>query len=521
MSLARMRISSLAVVLAGYLGSGYGGLIFGQNNPLRTVSGSVINAVTNEPIRRALVAIGPVLVFTGADGRFRAENIPEGRTMIAAQKPGYFDCPNRGCEQGSRARTMINVESETSDVVLKLTPESAVEGRIVDEDGEPVSNIQVTALGAELMNGLKHYGLSGSASTDENGNYQVEGLMPGSYMIKTTARSAFFQFAPAADAQQEMYPQRYYPNTPDEGAAQTLEVRPGQTATADFTIPRVAAVRIRGTITPAVNGVTLTAEDGSGEEMYMESRYRPQTGKFAAFLPTGTWTLHFNGMDATGVNYTAVQPVTATKNIEEMRVGLQPLASIPVKVTQVSGNVEIPINISLISRERHIPVGFFNTGGQIRAGQAPDVITNVAPGKYSVIVSAGNQCVDSLTSGSVDLLQDDLVVLPGSQTQPINLVMRRDCATLQVSVHSDDPQAPSTIVLVPSARSMLPSTSFVEAGASATLSDLAPGEYKVYAFSNIDGLEYANPEVMRAYPGQDLTLAPNQHAALTLNVITR
>jgi hypothetical protein len=58
----------------------------------------------------------------------------------------------------------------------------------------------------------------------------------------------------------------------------------------------------------------------------------------------------------------------------------------------------------------------------------------------------------------------------------------------------------------------------VQAGAKVTLS---PGVYHVYAFTSIDELEYANPEVMRDFPSQEVELAPNQSLELTLKPVER
>ncbi len=58
-----------------------------------TLTGTVVDSVTGEPIRKALVQIYASqrrMTFSGDDGRFQLEGIPAGSYMIAAQKPGYF-----------------------------------------------------------------------------------------------------------------------------------------------------------------------------------------------------------------------------------------------------------------------------------------------------------------------------------------------------------------------------------------------------------------------------------------------
>jgi hypothetical protein len=50
---------------------------------------------------------------------------------------------------------------------------------------------------------------------------------------------------------------------------------------------------------------------------------------------------------------------------------------------------------------------------------------------------------------------------------------------------------------------------------------LSPGSYQVFAFSRVEGLEYANPEALRAYPSQSVTLEAGQKMDLTLDLAER
>jgi hypothetical protein len=59
-----------------------------------TLSGTVVDALTGAPVRRALVRlVGPQsqLVLTDEGGKFRFENLSRGQNGIDVQKPGYTD----------------------------------------------------------------------------------------------------------------------------------------------------------------------------------------------------------------------------------------------------------------------------------------------------------------------------------------------------------------------------------------------------------------------------------------------
>lgn len=494
----------------------------GQTGARYTVTGSVVNSVTGEPIRRALVTVNGALVFTGADGRFEADNVAEGMVTVSAQKPGYFDCSGWNCP-GEKAQGMaqLTIHSNTGDVSLKLVPEAKIQGRIVDESGDPVSNMQVMASSEQIANGRKEIRENRGATTDENGNYEIAELMPGSYRIQTSARPTFFAYFTAPNTPRpQMYPQRFYPNTPEASAAQMIELKGGQNAEADFTLPEVPAFRISGSVSPP-GGIYVTAEDGEGEEMQLRF-LRQSGGKFVIqSIPAGTWKLHFSRqmMQPGQQQYYAEANVTvASTDITNLQVVLEPLSSLTVQFGNGSNEGSQQAQVQLFSQE---PNGIGYGGGRQAGPDSPYEITNVRPGRYRVVVFGANQCVDTITSGNVDLTHEDFVVNPGSQGQTISVTFRSDCASLEARPNSQNPSAMTSLLLLGSSRAVDAQQAGVMNNSAFTFRNLPPGDYRVYAFSNIEGLEYTNPEVMRQYSGQEITLAPNQQASVTLDVIAR
>src|ERR1035438_6664316 len=83
-----------------------------------TVSGTVINAVSGEPVGKALVQLYDMqqrTMFSDGDGRFQFDGILAGRISLNAQKPGYFG------EQEVRRQGQLQVEvgPKSESVVLK------------------------------------------------------------------------------------------------------------------------------------------------------------------------------------------------------------------------------------------------------------------------------------------------------------------------------------------------------------------------------------------------------------------
>src|SRR5271168_1882046 len=82
--------------------SAYGQVFISGQNPVGPtaaskkkvrLTGMVVNALTGEGVSKAKVDVyaGEAFsVFSGADGRFEVENVPEGQWQVMARKPGYF-----------------------------------------------------------------------------------------------------------------------------------------------------------------------------------------------------------------------------------------------------------------------------------------------------------------------------------------------------------------------------------------------------------------------------------------------
>lgn len=521
MLLARMRDGLYYILLSVVCSAVCAGQ---QSGARHDVTGTVVNSATGEPIARALVMTSDTPVLTGADGRFKLANVPEGALTLAAQKPGYFECGTQNCEGGGMGHAMVTVHAGMGDVILKLAPESFIEGRILDENGEPVSNLQVMARVERISEGMKQFAPSGASVTDENGSYRIEELMGGKYSVETAPRLEFEFAYPDSAAPSEIYPRMFYPNTREPRGAQLLELKPGESARADFVIRAVAGVKIGGTVAPRFPWIALSIADESGEEMPVERRFYAQTGKFEVVVPAGTWTLRFSGNGADGVNYSATETVTAdSRIIEGLRVALQPLASVPLKVSDATNGEEKPdVIVSLVSRDGPAQQSsFFGGPGRSKFSQDANEIANVSPGRYMVRLSAPNRCVEGITSGSVDLTQNDLEIQPGAQTQPINISLREDCATLDVKVQADNPESRNFVILIPASKASAPLLGQVTGTTATRFGLLSPGDYQLYAFSSVDGLEYANPEVMREFSGQQVTVSANQQASVTLNAIRR
>jgi hypothetical protein len=255
----------------------------------------------------------------------------------------------------------------------------------------------------------------------------------------------------------------------------------------------------------------------------------------AEAVPSGAWTLVLSANDGAGKSYQERQEIIVDgADVTDLQLFLQPSTSIPVRVNHAAKPVKPSelefadtgsLNASLISIDPLHYLGF-----DIRTQGSPPVSSfdNVAAGTYKFSVHpSGSECLESAWYGGVDLTRDYLVVGSGADSEALTINLRRDCASLSVKLHSEEYRRFAFLLLVPNSPIAEPETLTFAGPPPTQLADistqftLSPGSYQVFAFSNMDGLDYANPETMRGYAGQTVTLEPGQKAELTLEVIER
>ncbi|MBV8551043.1 MAG: carboxypeptidase regulatory-like domain-containing protein [Acidobacteriaceae bacterium] len=501
-----------------------------QGNNTYTVTGTASNLLTGEPIRRALVHLqgrAQYAAFTGSDGRFRIENVLEGQYNAVAQKPGFFEpsqiAPNPFRGSGSA----IIVGAATQPLSLTLVPAATITGRVVDNQGEPIPNINVECLSEQIVNGRKRTTTSCGMGTDEDGNYALENLVPGSYFIRVNQQKVF---AFTGDLQTpnhvplEVYPAQFYPNAPNRSSAQAIQLKPGDHAQIDFTLQPVPAFRVSGVVAPVGPMNQPAIETADGEQTGIFAQVNQQTGRWVLpAISAGSWKIVFltEGQNNT-LNYGEQSIDVRSANIQNVAVSLQPVPPVPVRVANSpdQGNPNLQLRL--------VPRNLDTNGREYFAGAAPGEppgslsVRDILPASYTVVAQAfGNGCIDSITSGSADLMRDDFVVSPGGQHAPIDVSFRNDCAILTVKLNTQDSASTVAVILASDNRSFEPRILYQNAASERVFPNLPPGEYRVYAFSNIEGLEYANPDALRGLAGQQITLSANQKAELALDVVQR
>jgi hypothetical protein len=505
------------------------------------LSGTVVNAVTGEPIRRALVEMSispPSAVLTDAEGKFEFDGVPQGRLHLNVHKPGFFNEDEIKAEPGTTNRgwrgtstSDVRVGPDMDAVTLKLIPEGIIAGRI-DANGEPLESIPVKIFMLGVREGGRYWVQSNESTTDADGLFRVANLQPGTYYVMAGgAWNDVAQLRP--NAKEQGFGEIFYNNAEDLNGAAPIEISPGQQAEINFSLKPISMFRVSGTVSgPQVQNANLSFVGPSGVVSQFPTHFAAENGQFETMVPSGAYTLEAKSYNTDGDTLSASLPIRVNSNVSGIQLPLMPAISIPIDVReedvaphQGGSSSSTPVDSSPERHIRNTPGGGMmifhlrskamslqneevTSALQIGPGTAQNQVANIEPGRYQAWFPLNAQWyIQSAQCGGVDLLRDDLIISAGSQPPPIEIVVRNDPASLTGSVSADGSPAEGDVLIIPDGAPTHAQAANTRGG-HFEIDGLAPGDYSVVALPNTWNLEYTNPEVIAPY------LASAQHVSL-------
>lgn len=484
-----------------------------DNGPRVAVSGSVVNSVTSEPIPRAMVQLfarGARATLTGPDGRFQFQDVPAGSATVTAQKPGFFSLQELNLSDAGSPYVILQIAQDPlSNITVKLLPSATISGRVIDVNGEPIESVQVRALVKRIDTGSARWEERSNATTDEAGEYRFANLMPGDYYIGTIAKpvSEFSATAREAGATSDrFFPSTFFPGSSTLSSASPLSVGAGQEANADFRLSITGTYRVSGTVAGMRPGPTsFVLLDADGTVAGLPARFDRRTNHFGftGVLP-GSYSVFVNSHNGGQALFGTAAVTVGNADLGNVQVTIQPAASIPVHIALEGVNNNAPeatpnVSVHLRPREPNIfNMGAWSHSGDVN-GTAALSIPGVMPGRYKADVQiSGDLYVSSLRSGASDLSRDDLIVPPGPEAPPLDLVIRSGAASIHGTLKDNETPVRGWVVLLPDDESTSAPVAMAVTGAF-TINGIAPGSYHVYGFPSVKTLEYCNRELMRSF----------------------
>ena len=201
------------------------------------IAGRVVAAETGAPIRRAQINLNSQdsrvsrVIATDSDGNFEIAGLPAGRYRLRVNKGGFVPLEYGQARAFEAGKPLDLTDGQVLNKLdFSLPRGSVITGRITDEYGDALTDVQVQALRYQFVNGERQLVNAGRTErTNDLGEYRLFGLMPGEYVIHATLREGPAVMRDAVE--QTGYPGTYFPGVADVGQAQAVTVTIGQELT--------------------------------------------------------------------------------------------------------------------------------------------------------------------------------------------------------------------------------------------------------------------------------------------------
>ncbi|HUA85331.1 MAG TPA: carboxypeptidase-like regulatory domain-containing protein [Bryobacteraceae bacterium] len=504
-----------------------------------SISGSVVNSVTGEPVKNALVSARPVpstdqlrsgnvpvmpptpkTTFAGSAGEFEFTGLAAGSYQLSAQKPGF----NASfADAATRPPRIEKLTASVSGVQIKLAPFGSIEGKITDQYGDPVPRAKVAAISVQVMDGYRTITMNRTVSTDDRGVFRIWNLAPGKYYIKATGKNGgTYMYVGTSSTRTdtwESFAPAYFGGGSDLNSATPLVIGAGTEARADMNLTLAPSFKIRGTVqnfTPHET-VSFTLLQGDEELSVSRSTLNGTTGKFEIedVIP-GSYVLRaqqgqktrgevpvtVGGADVNDVSVMLAPPVTV--QVLEQVVGPLPKASDDDDPRGYGGPPGCSVAL-------HTDSGGSNAVGlrgfiARREKDGEVTIPNLFAGRYRMEVSCFNGYPLSIRSAGVDLLASpQFVISSGAAPAPIEITVKSGGGEIVGKLEIDRAPAEIGVLLVPvfseSAGPMMSGPGIGAGSPDFSFANLAPGDYLLYAVSSPEYLEFRNPAFLQSLTG--------------------
>ena len=520
-----------------------------------TVSGRVVSAAEGTPIPSARVGLiqtdagqHPAVYGATTDdqGHFEIKNVPPERYRFVASHTGFISQQYQAKElQGSGAVLSLSPGQTIDDAMFRLTRAAVVSGRVLDEAGEPMLGVYVSALrkpSAEDREESSHRSkresllqTSGTA-TDDRGEYRIYGLKPGEYYLKATENpdeaSMFTRGMDTDLADYELvremaaqYASLYYPGVLHPGDAQPVQVRAGEEVQADFAMRHIKTVQVSGRV--------IAADGRPATRSYVVLQIQDAID-FASNPATSTdekGEFVFRGV-APGSYVLSAQQHTESRHDtvrQKLEVGESKLDNVVLSFgsgISINGRISA-VGSGVVLERAHVSLSSLDDDAVGLVGWAevkPDgafELTNVADGSYILRagVSQKGWYVKSARLGATDVLEKGVQVERGAVPGTLEIVLSNAAAQLDGSLMQDNkPVVGAKIRVRPepltSYNEMRGTGGVTDQNGQFTIPTISPGKYKVVA-----KLPSGTPEVpaVTSEP-QIITLGEHDHQTVQLTL---
>lgn len=504
-----------------------------------SIQGRVVNAVSGEAVKKADIVLARresqqdqrYTTASSSSGWFAMQDIEPGRYSLTATKRGYAHLVYGAHGRGRPGAALsLDPGQRLADIVLRMSPQAVIAGRVVDEEGDPVPNIELQLLRYSYRRGKRKLEPWENSNTNDLGEYRLFGLSPGKYYLSATPAEGPLY------AGRQSYAPTYYPGTNDPAGASALELQPGTLLRGvEITLMKTRTVRLRGRVIdpagPAAMGVNVMLTPREDAESMFErsvgANVEPQGAfEFPGVAPGAYLVQAFKHAGANKM-YAATQAVDARGNdVENIVLELAPAAELKGYL-RVEGRALANLADLQVALQPDGANYAGWTGGPVKA-DGSFTIPNVIPTHYELNVHGfpEDYYIKSAALGGKDILEAGVTFTPGTSSA-IEIVLAGTGGQVEgVALKADQqPATEATVVAVPDeprrAQSRFYKEDHTDQYGRFTIKGVAPGRYKLFAWEDVEDGAYQDPEFIKKFEslGEAIAIRENSHESAQLNLI--
>ncbi len=443
---------------------------------LARVEGRVLNSVTGEPLRKAEVRLGgEYMATTDGAGHFAIDQVAPGSYNLTAQHQN-FSIQSYGATRPGLPGKKISLSAgqQQSNLELKLTPFGVISGKVIDEDGDPVTGVSITVMKWGFMQGGRRLLPSGGgSSTNDRGEFRIYNLPAGRYFVAARPVGAD-RFMPLVDTSgravtphrdqiHEAYSMTYYPSSPDVASAAAVILSAGQEAAGrDIQLRKTRIFSVEGKVIGYSHGqrvsVLLQPQDSSSIAPFLGGRGNSSRQEDAS-------STHFVFAGVNSGQYTIVAMVNNhVGGHQEISVGDSDVSGIIVttsdsggvkgKVVFETGNTgQTPVLKGLRVSLTPVQAMQMNMPNASTADDGSFGMDEVPAARFKVSCSPIEGAYLKTVRWNGQISNDGAVEMTGGGTGMLELVFAPTSAVIDGDVKSgDDPAPGASVLLVPASR---------------------------------------------------------------------
>jgi hypothetical protein len=415
------------------------------------------------------------------------------------------------------------------------TNNGSIAGVVLSDDGTPVLS-EVMIYKWSIRDGRANPGAACSTKTDSEGHYQCSFLPPGKFVIfasplipEATAdnvpgqaknpgnqQSQSSTHPPSEQQPAQSYPLTFYPNVTDRNSAIKMSLHSDEQASANITVHPVPVYDIHGIFPsrPSAPVIELKTQDEylSFSTPFVPT-YQAATGQFIfSGVPQGNYEITADWAADSSAHHGVALVTLSTSSNKEVRIEDSQMVKIRGHLHYPSSSASrFPPSIAMTStRMSQKPY----TAAVNRNGSF--VFPSVMDGEYQFSVTGlEGAFVQSMSISGRDVPNRRIVIGGGQNVGTLEFELGTTSAMVSGEVDVDHVIAGKTGVVVQPMDGGTVALAWVDDQRRFTIRSLSPGDYRLFAWANLDDVEYRNPQYLKIFLEKSTSITVKDNSQIT------